>query len=267
MPPAGRVVLVSDDPATAELVGSALEGRALLALVHSCSDLTELAAYLAAEPADAVIIDLGPAPERTLAELDPLTRDFADVCSVVLADSTDNSLVFKAMEAGARYLLPKELISSKLAPVLEKLIPSKVIRPKGEGHIITVLSAGGGCGATTLAVNLADELRVLASFHVLLCHSQKPVAAQAEKAIHLLRPDQKNVGQAVQKTGSGELPAITTKVQHKAHQARGALSAAAADHRTYHRLLLCGRALIHPARPPIRTPECAVPQEEPSQSA
>jgi pilus assembly protein CpaE len=45
--------------------------------------------------------------------------------------------------------------------VLRRLVTGSATRNGRLGTIITVLSGGGGCGATTLAINLADELEAL----------------------------------------------------------------------------------------------------------
>ena len=62
-------------------------------------------------------------------------------------------------------------IANELNGVLQRLIPNTGSRNGflgAHGSIITVLSAGGGCGATTLAVNLANELHALIHDPVLL---------------------------------------------------------------------------------------------------
>jgi len=164
-----KLLLVTKDSDTADLVAGALKDHADFSLAATCGDLSDLASRLKAEPMPAAVIDLGPSPEKTLAELDPLIVRFPAICFVVLTDTTDSNLVFKAMETGARYLLLKDSIETKLVSVLERLVPAGGgSAGKGYGALVTVLSAGGGCGATTLAVNLANELHLLTSELALL---------------------------------------------------------------------------------------------------
>jgi pilus assembly protein CpaE len=55
----------------------------------------------------------------------------------------------------------KNTISADLAGVLKKLCAPT--NHSHNGAVVTVLSAGGGCGATTVAVNLANELSLASS--------------------------------------------------------------------------------------------------------
>jgi pilus assembly protein CpaE len=64
------------------------------------------------------------------------------------------------MQAGARHFLRKSAIETELAEVLSTFLSHENEAPQELGHVITVFSCGGGCGATTLAVNLANELRL-----------------------------------------------------------------------------------------------------------
>lgn len=163
------VLLVSEDRALEDAVAKALEGHDQLALAGVCRSVANVADSLGALTVSGVVVDLEPQPEQTLAKLDSLTPGFPGICFVVLADSAGQDLIVRAMEAGARYFLLKESVEDKLASVLEKLILSAVPAAAGEeGRIISIFSAGGGCGATTLAVNLANELTLLTSKAVLL---------------------------------------------------------------------------------------------------
>src|SRR6185436_8948194 len=68
-------------------------------------------------------------------------------------------LLLEAMQVGARHFLLKKSVPADLSNVLHRLCPeSNVV---AQGAAVTVLSAGGGCGATTVAVNLAAELQAL----------------------------------------------------------------------------------------------------------
>ena len=51
-------------------------------------------------------------------------------------------------------------MAADLPQVLSRLTPANVPMTPGEGTVITVMSASGGCGSTTLAFNLANEIAV-----------------------------------------------------------------------------------------------------------
>ena len=72
------------------------------------------------------------------------------------------------MHIGARHFLAKQSISADLPGVLKRLIPNESAEARRFGVVVTLLSASGGCGATTLAINLADELQLANSERALL---------------------------------------------------------------------------------------------------
>jgi pilus assembly protein CpaE len=74
----------------------------------------------------------------------------------------------EAMQIGVRHFLVKESISGNLTDVLNRLMPKNPARRSGQGRMITVLSASGGCGATTVATNIAHELYLLGGEKTLL---------------------------------------------------------------------------------------------------
>ncbi|MCK4602009.1 MAG: AAA family ATPase [Phycisphaerae bacterium] len=164
-----RVILIGDEPETRKAVASALEAHGKLALAEKCPSLAGLGEHLEKVPIAAVLVDLGPSPAEVLAELDPIIARSPNTRFVTLADVSTDELIFKAMEIGVRYFLLKDNIASKLPPILERLVVSNG-SPVSEsrGSVITVLSASGGCGATTLVVNLANELHLVTSRPVLV---------------------------------------------------------------------------------------------------
>jgi pilus assembly protein CpaE len=107
-------------------------------------------------------VDLGEQPERMLSLLDPIISRFGDTRFVVVTDKPRPELLLEAMQVGVRHCVVKASISADLAGVLHRLIPNGTARGGrgGHGFVTTVLSASGGVGATLLAVNLANELRL-----------------------------------------------------------------------------------------------------------
>jgi pilus assembly protein CpaE len=60
------------------------------------------------------------------------------------------------MQTGVRRVVVKQTMGTELRGVLDRLTPTEGAGAGGEAF--TILSASGGCGATTLAVNMAEEL-------------------------------------------------------------------------------------------------------------
>ena len=152
------VLLVTAEPDTAQAVDETLRAGERLAPAGTCRALEGLAAQLQADAPAAVVVDIDPDPGRMLAELEPIIARFSGTRFVLLASALHKDLILEAMQIGARHCLQKGAVQAELAGVLQRLTADGSVRPQGRGSVIGVLSASGGCGATTLAVNLANEL-------------------------------------------------------------------------------------------------------------
>jgi pilus assembly protein CpaE len=180
MPATKSVLLVSHDPATVNAVSSALHENGRFAGERVVPDLTQLAARLQHEPTPAVLVDIDAQPQHTLRELDPIIARFGTTRFIVISTEQRPDLMLAAMQSGARHFVAKSALVAELGSILHKLVPNGV--PRGgrpPGALVTVLSAGGGCGATTLAVNLANELHLLCTEPVLLVDMDQHYGASA----------------------------------------------------------------------------------------
>jgi pilus assembly protein CpaE len=150
--------LVTNEAATERAVQSALALCEQLSPAAIYPGLKELLSRLKEGPASAVVVDIDPEPERILKDLDSIISTYPRTRFVVLSRDLRNDLVLEAMRVGARHFLVKGSIASELPKVLERLLTTGPGKGEG-GTVVTVLSASGGCGATLLTVNLADELK------------------------------------------------------------------------------------------------------------
>lgn len=161
------IVVMSSEPTTVDAVAAALganQGR--LGPENICADLRGLAVRLRTAGTEAVLVDVNGNPHKTLAELDGLVRQFHDTTFIVLANEMPSDLLLEAMQVGARHFLTKDSIETQLPGVLERI--NHAGAPVEPGRLTTVLSACGGVGATTLAINLAWEMQLLSNERVLL---------------------------------------------------------------------------------------------------
>ncbi len=156
----GEVIVLTADRSVAALVAKALEDDNHLAVTGHYDDLSEVVAQLSERPASAVVVDVDPDPPAMIEQLAPVVTRFAKTCFIVLSKQRDEAIVLEAMEAGVRHFMRKESVREELSGVLGRLLPRLSPNEGTNGVIITVLSAAGGCGATTVAVNLANELRL-----------------------------------------------------------------------------------------------------------
>jgi pilus assembly protein CpaE len=144
---------------THRAVVEVLSGNGRYACNGSCHDMQELLARLHEQAYAIVMVDIDPNPQQMLANLGQVVSMFGESNFVVLSTEMRSEWVLAAMRAGVRNYVLKSAIGADLPDVLDQLPRLDVRESSGKGVIITVLSAAGGCGATTLAVNLADELQ------------------------------------------------------------------------------------------------------------
>ena len=169
MPYESSTLLVTDDETTARKVAAALESGSRLGPLVVCERISDLAGRLRKTRCPVALVDIDPEPMRMLSEIAALVADCPDTKFVVLSSSLKTDLILEAMQTGARQFLCKDAINGELVPTLHRLIEQGSPRQgAGSGSAITVLSAGGGSGATTIAVNLANDLHLAGATNVLL---------------------------------------------------------------------------------------------------
>jgi pilus assembly protein CpaE len=163
------ILLVTKEAVTVEKIRSALEGSELLNLAGVCKEVSELRSCLSNKKVQAVVVDIDPDPSVILYELAKILTAYPGIYIVVVCSHFTKKLALQAMQAGVRHYLEKDTIASELTQELQQLIHGSAKKEAGFGStVISVLSAGGGCGATTVAINLANELRLLSSKPVLV---------------------------------------------------------------------------------------------------
>lgn len=155
-----RVLLLTNEMVTVSVVTASLKSITVVGAGDVCRDLGELALQLENSSIAAALIDIDENPQRMLAGIEPLARRFSQTRFIVLSGQLQNDLLLEAMQVGVRHFMVKDSIAADLANVLRRLCPPG--EHTTQGLAVTVLSAGGGCGTTTVAVNLAAELSAAA---------------------------------------------------------------------------------------------------------
>lgn len=164
------ILVITKEDATANTVSSIVKSSQRMALAGVCNEVSELRNYLDHKTTGAVVVDIDPDPPRLLNDLSAVVTAHPETRFVVVSSRLDEDLVLEAMHVGARDFLRKRSIPSKLQAVLERLTRiCDIAKQEITSHsVISVFSASGGCGATTVAINLADELRLVSSQPVLM---------------------------------------------------------------------------------------------------
>ena len=161
------IVLATEQRDFAEKIKSLLSSNHDIPLSNTCSGIAELRDQLEATKASVAIVDIDSDTHRTLSELDQLVPLYPNTRFAVVSSSSSKELIIEAMQSGARYFIHKKFVEVELDRVLEKIIIDSAKTLSANGQIISILSAGGGCGATTIAINLANELRLKSSRPIL----------------------------------------------------------------------------------------------------
>jgi len=161
------VYLLTQDAQTERRVRTALDAEHLFTLVAVCQDFEQLRAQLEDSRAGLVLIDVDPEPMGKIADLSPLVNQYIHSRFVILSGSVNADLVLRAMQAGVRHVQAKDSMLTELAAVLHDLAPESPLGAS-QGTLLSVLSASGGCGATTLVVNAANEIQLAIEQEVLL---------------------------------------------------------------------------------------------------
>jgi len=160
--------LVTEDSTIIDEIKLALNSSDMMNLVGLCKEVSELRSYLSNKNIEAVIVDIDPDSSGILYELSKLLTAYPKIYIVVVCSHFNKKLALQAMKSGVRHYLEKKTIASELTHELQQLIHGGAKKEAISGSVISIFSAGGGCGATTVAINLANELRLLSSKPVLL---------------------------------------------------------------------------------------------------
>ena len=164
-----NILLVTKEDTTVEKIKSALDQSDLINLAGIRKEVSELRSFLSKKKVQAVIVDIDPDPSRILYELANILTAYPEIYIVMVCSHFTKKLALQAMQAGVRHFLEKKTIATELTQELQQLIHGGAKKEAGfDSKVISILSAGGGCGATTVAVNLASELQLLSSKPVLL---------------------------------------------------------------------------------------------------
>jgi pilus assembly protein CpaE len=162
-----QIILATQEAGFAEKFGQVLRSNHSDSQLSTCQGVSELQNRLEKTPAPIAIVDIDSSPREMLKEIDHLVTLFPETRFAVASSISSQEIILEAMEAGARHFMSKGSIQPELDRLMEKMLVDEDKTGAALGQIITVFSAGGGCGATTVCLNLANELRLQTSGPVL----------------------------------------------------------------------------------------------------
>jgi pilus assembly protein CpaE len=97
------------------------------------------------------------AADQAESTLDVVRHVSGDRRLLVIGPATNPKLILRAMQAGAELFLDQAELKSEMESAIVRLRVRRTL-PERPSQLIAVLSAAGGCGASTVAVNLAALL-------------------------------------------------------------------------------------------------------------
>lgn len=167
MAKATSVLLISDDKGVSDAVTVALNDKPRVRLSaenRTVASLNGTAVQMAAEN-DIVVFATDPGNKEDLTAIKALhARRGENSIFLALADREISLARARALtEVGVDDVLPFPVTGDELARQMEKWLQKAAGSRTGggrEGNVIAVAQARGGIGATTVAVNLADQLLV-----------------------------------------------------------------------------------------------------------
>lgn len=129
---------------------------------HQISDL------LASQGPSLCFLEVDEPQERALALMPELLRLDPQLPIVVVLSSNDLELVLRCLRQGASDFLLQPFTAEQVEAALQKISRLHPGRTKNPGKVLCVMPAKGGCGASTIASNLAYQLKRLGEKRILL---------------------------------------------------------------------------------------------------
>jgi pilus assembly protein CpaE len=165
---ATSIFLITEDINAENATKSVLSENQGLSLTDVYKKIADVEPVLPDDRACVLIVDIDKNPYDILSELASISDRYPGKRMVVISSDMSQDLILRSMHSGARQFLVKGSLQEELSSVLNHLIPHPQEAEQTLGSIISLFSSSGGCGATTAAVNLANEIRLTNSDPLLL---------------------------------------------------------------------------------------------------
>ena len=186
------VVIIAPDNEQRAVLQVLVDGTSVARAVHSSATFPVAAndpilRRVQAANADVVVVDI-PADNATLAlrAIELLHQELPNPALFAIGSLSQPQVIVGAMRAGAREFIERPTTTTDLLEAFVRLTAAqrKTVHQETRGKVFTVLNAKGGCGATTVAVNLALALQSAHGNTALV-----DIAPLGHAALHLnLRP-------------------------------------------------------------------------------
>lgn len=165
-----QVLIVADQEPLLQTIGRLLQNKESISVLGTVNQISELVNKLDVLTPDVVLMDIGGAEIDPIGCIERVSANFPQVSLIVLSDNPSAEEVRRYMRAGAKDYLPHSLTDQELHDAVVSVCESERSRRSRNSVaflqenstrkccIVAFISAKGGVGKTTLAVNTAVAL-------------------------------------------------------------------------------------------------------------
>ncbi|HYL74718.1 MAG TPA: AAA family ATPase [Bryobacteraceae bacterium] len=136
--------------------------------LHTYPTRHQMAELLATQRISICFLEVGEPHDQPLAVIMELLRVDPKLPIVVILSGNDPELVLRCLRQGASDFLMQPFTSEQVEAALQKISRLHPGRSKTPGKVYCIMPAKGGCGASTIASNLAYQLKRLEDKRILL---------------------------------------------------------------------------------------------------
>ncbi len=154
-----RLALLVSDSGIDQTLEPVLQRHGYSRILQSPS-LSQALATVEAQPVDLLVVPIERVDETQLASLDRLNRRERKVGIIATGESTEASLMLRAMRAGIQEYLVRPIVLEDLTASLERL-SKRTTSTVSDGQVFAVFGSKGGVGTSTVAVNLSHALTLV----------------------------------------------------------------------------------------------------------
>src|SRR4051812_82193 len=149
-------VIIDSDPANRQELANFLStfGVNIVGQFSTVENIPQL--LTRADAPQLVIINLDPGASDNLRKIGKLPRQFPNISFFVMSQVLDPNLLMEAMHLGVKEFIPLPIAEAKFAAAVERAAQTHGMGKRAK--IIHMIPTQGGCGATTVACNVAASL-------------------------------------------------------------------------------------------------------------
>ncbi len=162
-----RVIVFNADESFGPSLRSTLTSFDTVRIVAEVDEPAMLPHVVKQFAADVLILHLDPSPDCVLPIAGEVATNNPQIAVFAVSESTDGQLILSVMRRGFREFITKPMDRGILSDALAK-VANQADERRPSGKLISVLGTAGGVGATSIATNLAVELKSISGGNVVV---------------------------------------------------------------------------------------------------